>query len=557
MTIASTSATEDSMPRTPEAWWRRAVIYECHLPSFKDGNGDGVGDLTGLIESLDYLRGTLGVDAVWTGPFFASPLLDQGFDVADHTAVEPVFGTMETVDDLLTHAHARSVRILVDYIPNHTSDQHPWFLESRSSRTDPRRDWYIWRDGRPDGGPPNNWTSEAGGSVWEWDEPTGQYFLHSHLVEQPDLNWRDPEVRAALLDVLRFWLDRGVDGVRIDVAHMLMKDPELRDNPPAPVAGGNPFDLQHPDFGTQLHVHDRRHPDTFAALADIRQVVDEYPGAVTIAEIEAMEWADWAAYYGPDLDVMHLPFPFRLLETPWVAGALLAELRDLYDALPTGAWPIVALGNHDRSRLATRLGRPQARVAAVLLLTLAATPCLLYGDELGLVDQAVPGTRQRDFFARSTGGISRDPVRTPMPWNGGPNAGFSSAPEADLWLPVAHDAGSVNVEAQLLDPGSFLSLYRRLLELRTQRPALRGGVIEFGSPADADDGVLVYGRRHDQEHLLVALNLTDQPRALSIDVSGTTLLSTGDRRPGVGTGQVIHLAPDEGLVIDITRGGTP
>ncbi|MEJ7833316.1 MAG: alpha-amylase family glycosyl hydrolase [Nocardioides sp.] len=540
-----------------ETWWQGAVVYECHLPSFKDGNGDGVGDLRGLVESLDYLRGTLGIDAIWTGPFYASPLLDQGFDVSDYTAVEPVFGTMEIFDDLLAQAHARGVRILVDYIPNHTSDQHPWFLESRSSRTDPRRDWYIWRDGRPDASPPNNWTSEAGGSVWERDEHTGQYYLHSHLVEQPDLNWRNPEVRTALFDVLRFWLDRGVDGVRIDVAHMLMKDPQLRDNPPASVAGGNPFDLQHPDFGTQLHVHDRRHPDTFAALAEIRQVVEDYPAAVTIAEIEAMEWADWAAYYGLDLDGMHLPFPFRLLETPWVAAALRAELCGLYAALPAGAWPIVALGNHDRSRLATRLGKPQARVAAMLLLTLAATPCLLYGDELGMVDQPVPPERQRDFFARSAGGISRDPVRTPMPWNDDPGTGFSTAAEADLWLPVAHDAESVNVQAQLRDPASFLSLYRRLLALRNERPALRGGDIEFGASSAAGDGVLAYERRDQEERLLVVLNLTDQPRVLPGSVAGTTLLSTGDRQPGDQTGPVIDLAPDEGLLVDITRGGTP
>jgi alpha-glucosidase len=228
---------------TRTEWWREAVVYENHLPSLRDGNGDGVGDLHGLIDALDYLAGTLGVDAVWVGPFFRSPLLDQGFDVSDYTDVEPVFGDLATFDRLVEEAHARGVRIVVDYIPNHTSDQHPWFVESRSSRESPRRDWYIWADPAPGGGPPNNWTAEVGGSVWEWDEPTGQYYLHSHLPEQPDLNWRNPRVREALLDVLRFWLRRGADGVRIDVAHMLMKDPELRDNPPSPVGHTNPFEL--------------------------------------------------------------------------------------------------------------------------------------------------------------------------------------------------------------------------------------------------------------------------------------------------------------------------
>ncbi|MEJ7741918.1 MAG: alpha-amylase family glycosyl hydrolase [Nocardioidaceae bacterium] len=398
-----------------DAWWHGAVVYECHLPSLRDGNGDGIGDLDGLIDSLSYLSDTLGVDAVWTGPFFKSPLLDQGFDVSDYTAVEPVFGTLETFDRLIAAAHARGIKIIVDYIPSHTSNQHEWFTESRSSRASRKRDWYIWRDPKPDGDVPNNWTSEAGGSVWELDAHTSQYYLHSHLKEQPDLNWRNPEVREALFEVLRFWLGRGADGVRIDVAHMLMKDPEFRDNPEAPAANSNPFDLQHPDFGTQLHLYDRRHPDTHQVMTQIRAVVDEYPGAVTIAEIEAMPWSDWADYYGTNLTGMHLPFPFRLIETAWRADLLRAELEGLYAALPAGAWPIVALGNHDRTRLATRLGAAQARVAAVLLLTLAATPCLLYGDELGMTDQPVPVERQRDYFAISTGGVSRDPTRTPLP----------------------------------------------------------------------------------------------------------------------------------------------
>jgi alpha-glucosidase len=533
-----------------ELWWRGAVIYECHLPSLRDGNGDGTGDLEGLIASLDYLRGTLGVDAIWTGPFYRSPLLDQGFDVTDHTDVEPVFGTLDTVDRLLAEAHARGLRVIVDYIPNHTSDQHPWFVESRSSRTSPKRGWYVWRDPRPDGGPPNNWTSEAGGSVWEFDEPTGQYYLHSHLKEQPDLDWRNPEARAAMLDVLRFWLDRGVDGVRIDVAHMLMKDPELRDNPPAPGGNHNPFDLQHPDFGTQLHVHDRRHPDTHEALAQIRAVVDAYPDAVTIAEIEAMSWADWAEYYGADLSGMHLPFPFRLIETEWRAEALGDELAGLYGALPPGAWPIMALGNHDRSRLATRLGPAQARVAAVLLLTLAATPCLLYGDELGMTDQPVPPERQRDWFGRTAGGVSRDPVRTPMPWNDGPNAGFSTAPAEALWLPVAQGAAEISVQAQLPDPGSSLCLYRELLRLRTGSSALRHGDIVFLDAGPAAHAVLAYERRSGADRALVALNLTGAPQQVALPAPGRVLVSTTARPAGSRVGPTLRLDADEAIVIE-------
>lgn len=450
----------------------------------------------------------------------------------------------------MSEAHGRDLKIIIDYIPNHTSNRHPWFLESRSSVTNPKRDWYVWRDPAPGGGLPNNWTSEAGGSVWEWDEPTGQYYLHSHLVEQPDLNWRNAEVRAAMFDVLRFWLDRGADGLRIDVAHMLMKDPCFRNNPEAPDGATNPFDIQHPDFGTQLHVYDRRHPDTHAALAEIRAVVDEYPGVVTIAEIEAMAWGDWADYYGNALDGIHLPFPFRLIETPWRADLLREELDGLYAALPDRAWPITALGNHDRIRLETRLGPAQARVAAVLLLTLAASPCILYGDELGLVDQPVPTERQRDYFARAAGGVSRDPTRTPMPWNSEANSGFSAADPAKLWLPVARNAAEINVDAQLSDPDSNLSLYRQLLRLRTSSPAVRYGDITFLSAGPAHESILAFRRRHGPECKVIVLNLTDAAALCDVAVSGTVVVSTASR-PGVPVGPHLRLSPNEATVIDV------
>jgi len=530
------------------AWWREAVIYENHLPSLRDGNGDGIGDLEGLIESLDYLGGELGVDAIWVGPFFASPLLDQGFDVTDHTAVEPVFGDLQTFDRLIEEARARGLKIIVDYIPNHTSDQHPWFAESRSSRESPKRDWYIWADPAPGGGPPNNWTAEIGGSTWECDEATGQYYLHSHLREQPDLNWRNPDVRAAMLDVLRFWLARGADGVRIDVAHMLMKDPELRDNPPSPVGHANAFELQHPDFFSQLHVNDRRHPDVHEALAEIRATLDEFEGRVAIGEIEAMEWDAWAQYYGSDLDGIHLPFAFKLIETPWNARAVAETIRSLEASLPDDAWPVLALGNHDRSRLASRIGRPQARVAAMLLLTLRGTPVLLYGDELGMVDQPVPRERQRDLFGLALhGGVSHDPARTPMPWSAERNAGFSPAPEPDLWLPVGRDYETVNVEAQLADEASMLSLYRALLALRRESAALRlGGYAQLPTP---NGDCLVYTREHEGERMLMALNLGDEPHRVAIGDNGEIVLSTApDRRTERVAGEV-HLRASEGVIV--------
>jgi alpha-glucosidase len=534
-------------------WWRTAVLYENHLPSFRDGNGDGIGDLDGLIAGLDYLSGTLGVTAIWVGPFFRSPLLDQGFDIVDHCDVEPVFGSLATVDRLLEEAHARGIRVIVDYVPNHTSDEHPWFLASRASRDDPKRDWYVWADAAPGRSLPNNWTSEAGGSVWEWDEATGQFYLHSHLKEQPDLNWRNPGVRAAMLDVLRFWLDRGIDGFRIDVAHMLMKDPELRDNPPNP-GGANPYDLQHPDFASQLHVRDRMHPDLHGVLRAIRGVLDEYDGdRVAIGEIEAMDWQTWARYYGEELDELHLPFAFRVIETDWDARALAGVVTELEGALPDGAWPILALGNHDRPRLATRLGRPQARVAAMLLLTLRGTPTLLYGDELALVDQDVPADRQRDHFGLTDGGVSRDPTRTPMPWHSGRNAGFSDADEAQLWLPVWREHRSDNVETQRADPRSSLTLHRRLIALRRESAALGTGA--WSAHPGCDDGCFAYLREAGADRKLVALNLTGAPRELRVDGPGTVALSTALDREAEPVDGVLRLRADEGVVVDLGASG--
>jgi alpha-glucosidase len=523
-----------------DEWWREAVIYENHLPSLRDANGDGIGDLEGLIESLDYLGGTLGVDAIWVGPCYRSPLLDQGFDITDFTDIEPTFGDLATFDRLIEEAHRRGLKIIVDYIPNHTSDQHPWFRASRSSREDPRRDWYVWADPAPDGGPPNNWTAEIGGSTWEWDAATGQYYLHTHLRQQPDLNWRNPEVRAAMLDVLRFWLARGADGIRIDVAHVLMKDPDLRDNPPSPAGRTNPFELQHPDFFGQLHVNDRRHPDVHDVLAEIRGVLDEF-GAMAIGEIEAMEWDAWAEYYRG----VHLPFAFKLIETPWRPDALRAVVRELEAALPRGAWPVLALGNHDRSRLATRIGRAQARVAAMLLLTLRGTPVCLYADELGMVDVPVPRDRQRDHFGFTDGGVSHDPARTPMLWNGARNAGFSTAEEAALWLPVSPEYPTLNVEAQLADPTSMLELCRALLALRKRSDALRRGA--YAEHPAGDEHCLVHVRESGEDRLVVALNLTDRPRHVAL--GGEIVLSTGLDRHGERVAGALVLRPDEGVIV--------
>ncbi len=533
------------------AWWRRAVVYQTNLPSVKDGDGDGIGDLAGLADSLDYVH-ELGAGAIWVGPFFRSPLLDQGFDVAQHTEVEPRFGDLDAFDRLVAEAHARGIRIIVDFIPNHTSDQHPWFQESRSSRENPKRDWYVWADARPGEQLPNNWMSETGGSMWEWDETTEQFYLHSHLKEQPDLNWRNPEVEAAMLDVLRFWLDRGADGFRIDVAHMLMKDPQLRDNPPNPTGEGNAFDLQHEDFASQLHVNDRMHPDLHDVLAKIRGALDEYPGdRVAIGEVEAMDWHLWASFFGPELNGLHMPFAFQLIERPWEAPALAEVMSGLDAALPAGAWPILALGNHDRSRLASRVGRAQARVATMLLLTARGTPTLYYGDELGMVNQSVPSERERDCFGRMSGHLTRDPMRIPMPWDDGATGGFSTADPADLWLPVSEERATVNVAAQLADERSSLTLNRRLIAVRAASEALSVG--DFALHGASDEHCLVYVRAGGGERRVIALNLTDEPREVYLAEHGRVVLSTALDREGEHVAGRLALSADEGVIIEATE----
>ena len=353
-----------------------------------------------------------------------------------------------------------------------------------------------------------------------------------------------------MLDVLRFWLDREVDGFRIDVAHMLMKDPELRDNPPSPNGAPNQYDIQHPDFTTQLHVNDRMHPDLHGVLREIRAVMSEYDGdRVTIGEVEAVEWSRWASYFGTGLDELHLPFAFQLIETPWNAVDLAEVIDGLDAALPEGAWPILALGNHDRQRLATRIGRDQARVAAVLLLTLRGTPSLFYGDELGMVDQEVAPERQRDYFGLTSNGVSRDPTRTPMPWSDGPNAGFAPAEAPRLWLPISDEYEAINIEAQRSDERSMLNLYRRLIALRKHSSALRLG--DYTRHPSSDSRCLVYERRAGDDRKLVALNLTGAPQQLALGEHGTVVLSSELDRDGQALSNKLPLRPDEGVVVDL------
>jgi glycosidase len=541
-------------------WWQTGVIYQIYPRSFKDTTGNGVGDLRGVIEEIDYLSETLGVDAIWLSPFYPSPMADFGYDVANYTDVDPLFGDLATFDELMDKAHGRDLKIIIDLVPNHSSDQHPWFRESRSSRDSPKRDWYVWGDPHPDGSPPNNWLSVFGGSAWEWDELTGQYYLHSFLKEQPDLNWRNPAVKEAMFDEVRFWLERGVDGFRVDVAHYVMKDPQLRDNPSAP---GGAKSIHRPlgDYDSQFHVHDRGHPDVHDVYRGFRQVLDSYSGdrpRVSIGEIHIFDWDEWASYYGKDLDELHMPFNFGLLNVSWNAQAVREVVDSVEEALPEGAWPNYVLGNHDEPRLASRYGRDEARVAAMLLLTLRGTPTLYYGDEIGMTEVPVPPDRRQDpWRIEGSMEMGRDPCRTPMQWRAAPNAGFSPPGNTELWLPLADDFEVVNVERQLEDSKSILSLYRQLLAYRKARPALQWGCYRALDDAsnEVPEACYAFLRETEEEQVLVALNFSDQEQRLVLPSveEAVVVLSTHLDRSGTVDPRSLSLRGNEGLIIELTR----
>lgn len=522
-------------------WWQRGIIYQIYPRSFQDSNGDGIGDLPGIISRLDYVR-WLGVDAIWISPIFPSPMADFGYDVSDYRDIHPLFGTLDDFDELLEEAHGRGLRVILDFVPNHTSDQHPWFLESRSSRDNPKRDWYIWRDPAPDGGPPNNWLSNFGGSGWEFDEVTGQYYYHAFLPEQPDLNWRNPEVREAMFDVLRFWLGRGVDGFRVDVLWHVIKDAEFRDNPRNPTwtPGQRPYD----EF---LPVHTADQPEVHEVIREMREVFEEFEDRVLIGEIY-LPVEKLVRYYGEDMSGAHLPFNFQLILAPWDARHIAALIDEYESALPEGGWPNWVLGNHDQHRIVSRVGPEQARIAAVLLLTLRGTPTLYYGEEIGMRDVDVPHDRVQDPFEKNVPGmgLGRDPQRSPMQWSPGRYAGFSTV---EPWLPLSEDYEEVNVEVQRDDPASMLSLYTRLIELRRGSRALEIG--EFVA-VSAQGDVLAYRREAGEEQYLVLLNLGDEPQSIERAARakrGRVVVATAPDREGEEIGPIVELRPHDGLVV--------
>ncbi|ADB33561.1 alpha amylase catalytic region [Kribbella flavida DSM 17836] len=521
---------------TCEDWWRDAVIYQIYPRSFQDTAGNGVGDLAGIIARLPYLS-WLGVDALWMCPFYRSPQADFGYDITDHTAVDPLFGSLRDFDDLVKAAHQAGLRVIVDFVPNHTSIEHHWFVASRSSTASPYRDWYLWADPAPDGGPPNNWRSVTGGSAWTHDARTDQYYLHSFLPTQPDLNWRNPAVVKAMHDVLRFWLDRDVDGFRIDMVDYLIKDQQLRDEPLDNAGGYQPATASY-----QLN-----QPETIDLLRSFRALTDGYGhGRVLIGEVEyGLPMPRLTSYYGND-DALQLPINFWLLFLPWTAQALQRFITDYEAGLPAAAWPNWVIGSHDISRAASRLGAARVRSALLVLLTLRGTPFLYYGDELGLPDAELQARDKRDPWVQADASIGRDPARTPMPWTADlPHAGFCAA-EAQPWLPIGSNHQGLDVETQLQDPGSTLHLTRDLLTLRRTHRALRAGSCQVGSLDIA--GVLSYDREFNGARLRILVNCSDS--TVTVSLAGARLLISTRRTTSLVNDSAI-LGPDEGCVIDL------
>jgi alpha-glucosidase len=522
-------------------WWQHGVIYQIYPRSFQDTNNDGNGDLAGIIARLGYFV-ELGVDAIWLSPIFPSPMCDGGYDIVNYVDINPLFGTLADFDRLLKDAHERSIKVLLDLVPNHTSDQHPWFVDSRSSLRSAKREWYLWADPAPGGGPPNNWLSEFGGSAWEYDAATGQYYYHAFLATQPDLNWRNPQVQAAMVDIMRFWLQRGIDGFRVDVLWHLLKDQELRDNPPNPEfkEGDPPYRRLLPRYTTDL-------PEVHGVVSMLRRAIDEYRDRLMIGEVY-LPIKQLVGYYGHDLGGAHLPFNFALLETPWDATALARLIEDYEAAVPAGGWPNWVLGNHDRPRLVSRIGPEQARVAAMLLLTLRGTPTIYYGEEIGMAEAVIPPDHLRDPIGDSIAGLKygRDSVRTPMQWDASRFAGFSIV---DPWLPIADTSAEANVAAQRRAPASIFNLYRRLIALRRSSPALLDGVYRT---VMVWLNLFVFARIEASERMLIMLNLGGDAVAADPGANvwkGTIAASTAADRDGEVVAEGIMLRANEGLVV--------
>ncbi|MCB0220595.1 MAG: alpha-glucosidase [Chrysiogenetes bacterium] len=519
-------------PAGSSPWWSGAVIYQIYPRSFQDGNGDGIGDLPGITRRLDYLQG-LGVNALWLSPIFESPMHDFGYDISDYRAIDSVFGTLEDFRTLLREARRRGIRIILDGVFNHTSHLHPWFVESRSSKTNPKRDWYIWRRKR------NNWLSIFGGGAWEKDATTGEYYLHSFLKEQPDLNWRNPEVKAAVFSELKYWLDMGVAGFRFDVINFFFKDAQFRDNPFGLGPTPRPYDWQR-------HIFDRNRPELHELLGELRELLDRYDAMMVGEVFSETPDARLAASCLGRGDELHLSFDFSLMYTKWSAGAFRARLREYHESIHEKAWPCTVLSNHDQPRSLTRFGgrdaHERAKVLAALLMTMRGTPFLYYGEEIGMRDLKIRRSEIVDPVGKKYWPFhkGRDPARTPMQWSGSEHAGFSSARP---WLPVHPEFGMCNVERQRDDPDSLLSFHKRLIACRKDHRALREGGLKIENGNRGAEDVLIYHR----DELSVVLNFSNRSKAIEIPRPGKVVFST-HRDAGAALGDGAWAYPYEATI---------
>jgi alpha-glucosidase len=495
-------------------WWKEAIIYQVYPRSYLDTNGDGVGDLPGITARLDYIAG-LGVDIVWLSPFFKSPQKDFGYDISDYCDVDPLFGTLADFDALIAKAHSLGLKIMIDQVMSHTADAHPWFVESRSSRDNARSDWYVWSEPLADGNPPNNWLSVFGGSAWQWDTRRKQYYMHNFLVSQPQLNFHNPDVQQAHLDALRFWLERGVDGVRMDACVFHFHDRQLRSNPPALVRDTSTVTDVNP-YGMQAHIHDKTQPENIAFLQKVRALLDEF-GAVSIGEVSSDDALEQMAEYTEGGDKLHMAYSFNLL-TPQFSSAHIRRQVEEFNARVKDGWASWSVGNHDAIRVATRwssgdpVAHPSPALSKLVLamqLSLKGTPCLYQGDELALPEADVPYELLQDpygitFWPEFKG---RDGCRTPMPWTAAaPNAGFTSGTP---WLPVPAEHLALAAELQDRDPQSMLNFQRTIIHWRRTLPQItRGDIVFFDVPEQA-----LALRRDLPGHpsVLAVFNVTDAP----------------------------------------------
>jgi len=538
--------------KTKENWSRKAVVYQIYPRSFKDTNGDGIGDLKGIIEKLDYLNdgtdASLGITAIWLNPIYKSPMKDFGYDISDYHDIGSIFGSLDVFDQLVAETHKRKIKIIMDFVPNHTSSEHPWFQESKRSKDNSKRDWYIWRDPKIDGSPPNNWLSVFGGSAWTLDETTGQYYMHSFLPDQPDLNWRNKDVRDEMADVLRFWLKRGVDGFRTDAIYHLIKDDQFRDDPPNPNYNAG----RDEPYNAFLHVYSQGRPELVGTINALCNVLGEHSTDVYMVSEVYLGLPQMLELYKACDNSFHAPFNFNLMILPWNAAAFKKFIDEYEEKLGPSDWPNYTLGNHDRSRLATRLGQKRARLAAMLQFTLRGMPFVYYGDELGMEDVKISDERCLDPWGKNVPGfnVGRDPERTPMQWDSSSNAGFT---DGVPWLPVSPDYKEKNVENESHDSNSMLSFYKELIHRRMGSPALLTGMYKLME--SGNENVFAFGRECASEKLLVAINFSDMEQTTNISINGTLFCNTHRGKYGgekIQTAQ-LKLNPYEGLMVRLNQ----